>query len=166
MLQRSHILEGMKINVDNFDFVCVEGEKLYKSFVPIKCPYFSDFVYFNAEGLAHLKFKGRHNERLIQDQYMRFKLLHLAPHVLKLSRTLQGMSVRNGFESVRCNGVTKLVAVNRKYFEFIAIIDDLRARIIVKQINDGQLQFWSIIPYWGGGFGRERIFYYGNPDED
>lgn len=165
MLQRGHILEGMKINVENFDFVKSRGEELYKSFAPVKCPYFNALIYFNAYGLEHLKFKERRVERLPQDQYMRFKLLYLAPLILKRSGTVQGISRRQGFESVRCNNKSAFVAVNRVYYEFIAIVDEVRVRLIVKRINDGELYFWSIIPYWKGSEGVRQLGF-GEPEHD
>lgn len=165
MLKRSHILEGMKINVDNFDFVKSRGEELYKSFAPVKCPYFNEFVYFNAYGLEHLKFKERRVERLPQDQFMRFKLLYLAPLILKRSGTVQGISCRQGFETVRHNNKNTSVAVNRTYYEFVAIEDQIRVRIIIKRINDNDLYFWSIIPFWKGT-GEARQLGLGEPEKD
>lgn len=156
----------MSINLDNFDLIKAKGEELYKSFGPIKCPYFNDFVHFNAEGLEHLRYKFRNRDRLAQDQYMRFKLLHLAPQVLKLSRTLQGLSSRQGFERIRRNSTTKLEFVTKVYYEFVAIIDGIRVRIIVRQIKDGELHFWSIIPFWTELTDHSRVFGFGNPEED
>lgn len=155
----------MQINETSFDFVKLRGEELYKSFEPLRCPYFNELVYFNTQGLKHLKYKSDSIDRLTQDQYMRFKLLHLAPIILKLTRTLQGFSSRKGFERVRHSGKTQWIAVERRYFEFIAIIDSVRVRVIMKQIDGGQLFFWSLIPYWNGA-GENKIMDFGNPEED
>lgn len=165
MLQRVHILEGMKINLDNFDFVKSYSEELYKSFEPVRCPYFNELVYFTGQGLKHLKFKGERLERLLQDQYMRFKLLPMAPLVLKRSGTVQAVSSRQGFEFVRRNNKTESFVVQRMYYEFVAVVEDVRVRIIVKQIDGGQLFFWSIIPYWKME-GEIRAFHLGNPEND
>jgi len=155
----------MQIDGEKFDFIKVRGEELYKSFEPIKCPYFNELVHFNAQGLDHLNYKRTDRERHEQDRYMRFKLLHLAPVILKLTRTLQGFSSRNGFERVRRNGLNKSIAVERRYYEFIAIIDLVRVRIIVKQIDNGPLMFWSIIPFWNR-VGENRRMNFGDPEED
>lgn len=155
----------MTINRDNFDFIKAQGEELYKSFGPVKCPYFNDVVHFNAQGLKHLKFKGDGFERKPEDQYMRFKLLYIAPFVLKRSGTVQAISCRSGFEDIRKNNKTMSLAVLRMYYEFVAVIDDVRVRVIVKQVNNGQLFFWSIIPYWKMSYER-RQFNFGNPEDD
>lgn len=155
----------MTINQESFDFIKSRGEELYKSFKPVKCPYFNDLVYFNWQGLRHLKFKGDRSERLPQDQRMRFKLLYLAPTLLKLTRTVQGVCVRKGFERVRRNSKTQIIAVERKYYEFIAVLDGVRIRVIVKQVDTGDLLFWSIIPYWSFD-GADRVIAFGNSEED
>lgn len=165
MLQVMHNWRIMRISLENFDFIRQCGEELYKSFQSVKCPYFKESVHFTAEGLAHLKYKYRDRDRQDEDQYMRFKLLHLAPLVLKLSRTVQGMVVRKGFERCRRNGKTLLIPAGIIYYEFIAILDHVRVRVIVKQINEGQLQFWSIIPYWSGK-AVEKVIHFGNPEVD
>lgn len=156
----------MSINHKNFEYIKARGEELYKSLQSIHCPYFNELVHFNADGLEHLKFKRREVERILQDQYMRFKLLHLAPQVLKLSRTVQGRSHRKCFERVRQNNRTFQIFCDIFYFEFIAIIDDVRVRIIVRQLQGGQLNFWSIIPYWEQASEHKRLFGFGNPEED
>ncbi len=149
----------------NFEFIKTRAEELYKSFAPVRCPYFNALVHFNAQGLKHLKFKGDAVERVAQDQYMRYKLLHLAPLILKRSGTIQAISCRQGFEYVRRNNKTELIAVQRIYHEFIAVIDDVRVRVIVKQVNSGELCFWSIIPYWKSD-GKNRLLGFGNPEAD
>ena len=77
------------MNLDDFEEVKLLGEKYYKSLNDIYSPYFKESVKFNTQALEHLKFKKRGKARLEQDQYMRFKLLHLAPVIIELSRTLQ-----------------------------------------------------------------------------
>lgn len=155
----------MTISLENFEYIKARGEELYKSFEPVKCPYFNELVYFNLQGLQHLKLRKSGVERIAQDQHMRFKLLHLAPLILKITRTLQGHSVRKGFERLRSNNKTTWVVVERNYYEFIAIVDGIRVRVVVKKIDDGQLYFWSIIPYWTGD-AKKRFMHFGNPEED
>ena len=57
--------------------------------------------------------------------------------------------------------------MNVTYYEFIALIKRDRVKIIVKQIENGEFFFWSIIPYWGMHEGtRTRLFHEGIPEED
>ncbi len=123
-------------------------ESLYKNVGEVYCPYFKEKIRFNAKGLDHIKFKGWRKSRRIEDQYFRFKFLRLAPKVLQLSHTIQGLSSKQIFERQHINSrwETRLVFVY--YYEFVAILDDIRIRVIVKQIQGGEKFFWSIIPFW------------------
>ena len=38
--------------------------------------------------------------------------------------------------------------VHVNYFGFVAIMNDVRVKIVVKQIDDGKKFFWSIHPNW------------------
>lgn len=152
---------------EQFKEIKEKGELFYKSLHEIYCPYFKEKVSFGAQGLEHLKFKRREKARSEQDQYTRFKLLHLAPEVLKLSRTLQGILETKKFERIRVHNRTDTVLKLVKYHEFIAVLKRNRVRVIIKQIDDGHKFFWSIIPFWG--MNKEtmsRILHDGVPEED
>lgn len=157
----------MKHELENFEEIRKNGEELYKSFHEVHCPYFKENVSFNAQGFEHLKFKQRGKARLEQDQYMRFKLLYLAPVVLSLSSSVQGLWETKRFEYTKINSVWKNVLKQVTYYEFIAVIKRNRVKIIVKQVESGKKIFWSIIPFWG--MNKEtltRVLYEGNPEED
>lgn len=150
-----------------FKEVKEKGEELYKSLGEVYCPYFKEKVLFSSAGLEHLKFKRREKTRLEQDQYMRFKLIYLAPEIIKLSHTLQGVLKMNKFERVRLHNRTDTVLKHVTYYEFIALIKRDRVKVIVKQIENGEKFFWSIIPYWGMDENtKSRLFHDGIPEED
>ena len=157
----------MKIDVSDFEEVRTKGEELYKTISEVYCPYFKSSITFNAQGLEHLKFKKRNTARLDQDQYMRFKLLHLAPEVLQISSSVQGIWETKKFETIKQNSNWKNILVEVTYYEFIAVIKRNRVKIIIKQIGDGKKMFWSIIPFWGmNAETMTRILHEGNLDED
>jgi len=150
-----------------FKEVKEKGEGFYKSVGEVFCPFLKEKVSFGAQGLEHLKFKRREKTRLEKDQYMRFKLLHLAPEILKSSHTLQGILETKKLERIRTNSRTDIVLKPVTYYEFIAVLKRNRIRIIVKQIENGQKFFWSIVPFWG--MNEEtmvRILHDGIPEED
>lgn len=140
------------IDIEKFNKVKEVAESFYKNIGEIFCPYFKENVIFNAKGFEHLKFKTKNHARSQKDQFMRFKLLHLAPKVISLSRTIQGISHTKNFEYVRSNARTETVLIDVSYYEFIAILDDeqnkKRIRVVIKQIQNSQKYFWSIIPFW------------------
>lgn len=133
-----------------FEYVKEKAESLYESIGSVHCPYFDEEVFFNAKGIRHLKFKTERKMRQKEDQYARLKLLHLAPQVLKLSRTVQGIWYTKGFEPKDIHNREDNVLQNICFYEFIAVLDELRIKVIVKQIEKGEKYFWSIIPFWKG----------------
>jgi len=122
--------------------------KFYSMIKNVKCPYFSDNVSFDARGMAHLKFKTWNKTRLVKDQYMRFKLLKFAPEVIRKSHTLQEYCERKNLERIKINNRWEKRAMNVYYYGFVAIVDEIRIKIIVKEIKGGEKYFWSIIPCW------------------
>ncbi len=157
----------LKFSNEEFEKIKINGESFYKSITEVYCPYFKEKIAFNAQGLEHLKYKYRGKSRLEQDQYMRFKLINLAPEVIKISSSLQGIWETKKFEHIKVHSRLDKILKNVTYYEFIAIIKRNRVKIIIKQIEDGKRIFWSIIPFWG--MNREtmtRIFHDGNPEED
>jgi hypothetical protein len=142
-----------------------QAENDYKKIKLVKCPYLKKEISFNTKGLEHIKFKGRNKARNIRDQYIRLKCLPLAKKILERSHTLQGFQERNEMVRVKKNKwiyEMKLVC----YYEFVAIIGDIRVRIIVKKEDGGDLYFWSIIPFWKMDINGNRLIHSGNPKED
>ncbi len=157
----------MSLDLENFEEIKTSGESFYKSIEDVYCPYFKEKISFNSQGLEHLKFKQRDVARLKQDQYMRFKLINLAPEIIKISSSIQGIWETKKFEHVKTKSKWKYVLKNVTYYEFIAVINRNRARIIIKQIEDGKKIFWSIIPFWKMNEDTmTRILHEGNPEED
>ncbi|MEI6304623.1 MAG: hypothetical protein WCP09_01215 [Candidatus Taylorbacteria bacterium] len=134
---------------EEFDVAKTTGEALYKTFVSVYCPYFKERVSFNSKGLEHLRLKSRNKARLPADQFMRFKLIKLAPLILVSSGTLQGIWQTNKFEPKRMHSRTENVLSLVNYYEFTAVIKRDRVKIIVKQVDNGEMYFWSLIPFWG-----------------
>lgn len=157
----------MSLDLENFEEIKTSGESFYKSIEDVYCPYFKEKISFNSQGLEHLKFKQRDVARLKQDQYMRFKLINLAPEIIKISSSIQGIWETKKFEHVKTKSKWKYVLKNVTYYEFIVVINRNRARIIIKQIEDGKKIFWSIIPFWKMNEDTmTRILHEGNPEED
>lgn len=157
----------MVLDIENFEEVRIKSENFYKTLTQIYCPYFREKIFFNSQGLEHLKFKQPRKARSQQDQYMRLKLLHLVPVVIKASSTLQGISETKRFEKVRIHSRTDIILKMVTYYEFVAVIEKIRVKIIVKQIDNGNRFFWSIIPYWKIDKNtNKRKLHSGYPEED
>ena len=82
------------------------------------------------------------------DQYKRFRLLKFAPKIVEISHTLQEFFTEKRFEKQNINSRWENRMIQVTYYGFVAIIDDTRVKIIIKQIEGGNKFFWSIIPFW------------------
>ena len=144
-----------------------DAETLYKTIGEIRCPYFQSAVVFNAKGIEHIKFNKVRQARSHRDQYIRFRLLRLAPDIIAASHTLQGVSVRKNFEREKTNSRWETVMRTVTYYEFVAVVKDVRVRVIAKQVESGPLYFWSIIPFWKmDKVTGKRLLHSGKPEFD
>ena len=151
----------------DFEKVRTDAETFYTSIGEIRCPYFGEKISFNVEGLKHLKFKSDKVARSHSEQYARLKLLSLAPQILSLSRTVQGIWHTKHFERIRIHSRTDIILKPVSFYEFIAVLENTRAKVIVKQIDGGQKFFWSIIPYWKiDSINSRRVLHSGDPEHD
>ena len=133
---------------NDFEEVKNTAEKLYSSLSSVRCPYFGEQIVFNAKGIRHLKFKSDGQARSRPDQDTRLKLVNLAPAVLKLSRTVQGIWHTKRFEMQKTHSRWEKIMKEVSFYEFIAVLDNVRLKVIVKEVAGGEKHFWSVIPYW------------------
>ncbi|MBI2068639.1 MAG: hypothetical protein HYT67_00825 [Candidatus Yanofskybacteria bacterium] len=157
----------MEIEDKKFEATKIKAEDFYKQIDKIKCPYFNEDVSFNSKGIEHIKFLRKNHARPRNDQYIRLRLINLAPEIIKLSRTIQGISHTRNLETWRSNNKTEIVMKPVVYYEFVAILNDIRVRVIVKQVDGGPKYFWSIIPFWKvNKSNNQRRMFNGNPEID
>lgn len=154
---------------DKEDFQKVKNgaEEFYKTIGEIHCPFFKEKIAFNIKGLKHLKFKSDRQARPKKDQYSRLKLIQLAPEVLKQSYTLQGIWQIQRFEVQKTNSRWEHIMKDVIYYEFIAVTNNVRIKVIIKEILGGEKHFWSVIPFWGiDKATSKRILHSGNLEND
>ena len=154
---------------DEKDFLSVKetADKFYAEINEVYCPYFKEKIAFNAKGLKHLKFKSDQVARMREDQYARLKLLPTAVEVLKKSHTVQGVWSTKKFEDQKTNSRWEHVFKDVTFYEFIAVIQNVRVKVIIKEILGGEKHFWSVIPYWDiDKINSKRILHSGNPEND
>ncbi len=131
-----------------FEKVKKEAEDFYKNLDSFYCPYLKTQVKFNSKGLNHIKMKAWNKTRSVSDQYMRLKFLKLAPAVLSVTGTLQEFHETNCMERLKFIGKWQFKMVPVKYYGFVAIINKIKIKIIVKETSGSSPYFWSIIPFW------------------
>ena len=151
---------------EEFDRVRGEAEAQYRNWSQIRCPFFQEAVHFNMAGFRHLLFKSWNRGRDRSDQFMRLKHLARAPEILRLSRTVQGVQQTQEWERRHRHGRWESTLVAVTYFEFVAVLDGRRFKVIVKQLAEGRRVFWSLIPFWRQAGQGNRLLHDGNPAED
>jgi hypothetical protein len=156
------------LNFSDYEFTRVlrQAQEFYHGLVRVRCPYFQADVQFNAQGFEHLRRKSWNRGRERRDQFMRLKHLDRAGQILQLSRTVQGIQETNEWERQHKHGRWEKRLVPVTYYEFVAVLDRLRFKVIVKQLPDGARIFWSLIPFWRQSELGKRVLHEGSPATD
>ncbi len=151
---------------EEFDATLQNALELYPAIGSVRCPHFGASVKFSPEGLQHLRRKAWNRGRSRRDQFMRFKHLKMAPLILRLSNTVQG--IHHGHERIRRHrhGHWEELISPATFYEFIAVIETRRFKVIVKRAEGNDLMFWSLIPFWRQTEQGTRVLHDGNPAED
>jgi len=70
-------------------------------------------------------------------------------------------------QDVFCPYFKEKVAFEVKFYEFIAVLDNVRVKVVIKEVSGGQKHFWSVIPFWGiDKITSKRILHSGDPEND
>jgi len=154
-------------DLEDYLKVKTDAETFYYTIGKVYCPFLAEEVAFNVKGLKHLKFKSDQQARTQADQYTRLKLIRFAPEVLKKSHTVQGIWKTKKFEEQKTNSRWEYVVKNVVFYEFVAVIENVRVKVIVKEAEGGRKHFWSVIPFWGiDKITSKRILHSGDPEHD
>ena len=156
----------MADDLERFRYAKERAHDIYTAQSNIRCPYFQTQVVLNSDGFHHLQFSAR-RERNKREQMLKFRLLPLALQVIRSSGTVQEYrrllgpfgtpSARDG--SVRMKEV--------EYWGFVAIVGEKRIKIrtVLRRVGDGNIMFWSVMPYSKIKNGFQRMHTEGIEDE-
>jgi len=159
-------MQQLEFTDAEFHEVRQRAATFYSALDRIRCPYLQNNVHFNTDGFRHLLFKSWNRGRDRRDQFMRLKFLSRAPEILRVTRTVQGIQTTNEWERRRRHGHWEKLLVPVTYYEFIAVIEKRRFKVIVKQLPAGQHIFWSLIPFWRQDEQGRRLLHNGSPATD
>lgn len=136
-------------DVSNYQKIREDAVNFYGMIGKIRCPALrNDVVHFNSVGFNHLLYKKANCERSKIDQITKFKLLAKAKLIIEISTTYQEYD-ESLKEIVKMKHKQKVKEISAVYYwGFIAIINGYRAKVIVRQIGNGQKHFYSVIPAW------------------
>ena len=133
----------------DYEIARKEALALYSSFHRVNCPALgNEPIYFTSEGFNHLIYKEPTKPRHERVQMMRFDMLKKAKFILENSTTFQ--EYEEGFESIVVNRHGKRIRENAvvRLWGFIAIVQRFRVKVVIRQIGNGNKQFYSVIPAW------------------
>jgi len=110
-------------------------------------------VHLTSDGFMHLIYADRRlkKKRDWKNQLKRFNLLPLIKIIIRDMPLYQEYS--EGLESVVIKDKKKRVKTSKivRYWGIVAIVSlkrKIRLKIILRQVGNGNIHFWSIIPYW------------------
>ena len=157
---------ALEFTDEEFKVVLQRAQELYQTIGRIRCPYFHDFVTFNAQGLEHLRRKAWNRGRSRADQFMRLRHISAGPEILRLSGTLQGIWRGHYRVRRRKHGRWEENFVPATFYEFVGVLKERRFKVIVKETEGQERIFWSLIPFWRQNEQGSRILHDGNPAMD
>lgn len=106
-------------------------------------------VRFNSDGFLHLVYKNKKHKRDWKNQVKRFHLLKYVKPILEKMGYYQEYQERVEEVMIKDHGMPKRVTKVLKYWAFVAIVDNkIRIKVILRKVGDGEIIFWSVIPYW------------------
>ena len=136
--------------MENFEELKKRVKAYYDSIGEIHCPYFQGTVKLTSDGFSHLVAKGtqKKKERSQAEQSMRLRLVKWAVRILRVTTTVQEFEINHAFiESLHHNRVEHILKPV-KYWGFIAIVEGMKIKVIVRQSGESDRVFWSVMPNW------------------
>jgi hypothetical protein len=124
-------------------------EEFYKSVGKVYCPYFQKNVIFTSEGFHHLQFSGG-IQRKPQEISLKLRLLKFAPKIIKNSGTIQEhrKTMYTIGKEKKSDGSREMKVV--EFWGLVAICgenrNELRVKVILRKVGDGEIHFWSVMP--------------------
>jgi len=127
---------------------CLEKAKIiYSKNNEIYCPYFKQKITLNSDGFNHLQNKPNRMPRNINAQIRKLTLLRRAIELIPNIGTLQEYRIRlEKIDKLGVDGFCKMK--NVRYWGFHHVYGDEKKNkiiVILKQIGDGKIIFWSVM---------------------
>ena len=136
-----------------------KAKQIFSSRPTIYNPYFKRDVVLNSDGFHHLQFSAR-RERNKREQLFKFNLLPLALDIIKKSGTIQEyrkILTPIGKKSAQDGSISMK---NVEYWGMIAIVGEknIKVKAILRRVGDGNITFWSVMPYSKIKNGNQKLF--------
>ncbi|MFA6554362.1 MAG: hypothetical protein WCS89_02525 [Candidatus Paceibacterota bacterium] len=155
----------MEPEINYFNMRKEKAREIYSAQNEIYNPYFKTKIILNSDGFHHLQFSAR-VERNKKEQLLKFSLLPLGLDVIRKSGTIQEyrkLLTPIGKPSPLNNSIPMKEV---EYWGFAAITgkSNIKIRVIVRRVGDGNIIFWSVMPNSKIKHGYQKIFDVGIED--
>jgi len=149
----------MDIDSEQFEQRRAKAKQFYDSKRTIFNPYLNCEVVLNSDGFHHLRFSGR-TERTKKEQLLKLRLLPLALETIRRAGTLQ--EYRRLLRPVGPASARRETPMKHiEYWGFVAILErherQVKVRTVLRRIGDGNITFWSVMPYTKFRKGEQRL---------
>ncbi|HVX51896.1 MAG TPA: hypothetical protein VHB48_17165 [Chitinophagaceae bacterium] len=156
----------MDIDAQKFAEQKEKAHAVYTKQRAIYNPYFRTQIILNSDGFHHLQFSSR-KERNKREQLLKLTLLPLAFEIIKNAGTIQ--EYRTLLTPIgKASGKSKAISMKQvEYWGLIGIVGTkrIKVRAILRRIGDGNITFWSVMPYSKIKNGQQKLFSEGIEDE-
>ncbi|MCX6757166.1 MAG: hypothetical protein NTW35_03415 [Candidatus Nomurabacteria bacterium] len=136
----------METDINIFNKKKEDAINIFSAQKEIYNPYFGQKIILNSDGFHHLQFSSR-KERTKSEQLLKFNLLPQALEIIRRSGTIQEyrnpVLVAIGKKSSKGEVAMK----NVEYWGMIAIIGKFKVRTVLRRVGNGNITFWSVMPY-------------------
>jgi len=154
----------MGIDQNYFNEKKEKARQIFNAQKSVRNPYFKTEVMLTSEGFHHLQFSSL-KERNKHEQLMRFGLLPLGLEIIKKSGTIQEYRrLLTPIGKPSLNGSIPMKEV--QYWGMVAIVGEkqIKVRAVLRKVGEGNITFWSVMPYIKISNGQQKLFTEGIED--
>lgn len=132
--------------IDKFQKLLEERRGDYSTWVPIYCPALREYIFFNAMGFRHLRFKVDGTPRNPKEQMYKLGLLPLVRPTVHSATTVEHYERRLApFGSKNKDGQKILKEI--EYWAVVSTVgkQKIKIKVILRKIGTGKIHFWSVM---------------------
>jgi len=134
--------------LENYSEIREEAQKLYATFFKVFCPALGQYIHFTSNGFNHLIYQSAKKERDKKAQILRFDMLKRAKFVLETSTTFQEFEENIEYRRVNRHGKYTSINLVVRSWGFVAVVEKFRIKVVVTQVGNSKIEFFSVIPAW------------------
>ena len=156
-------------NLENYSKILENTRSFYEKIGRVRCPALNnEYVHFNSEGFTHLLYKNK-TPRTRNEILTKLKLVTRARDIVAKTTTYQEYDEALEMLTLKKMKRKSTESCIVKYWGIVAIHKERRLKVVIRQIGNGQKNFYSVIPCWSTSQYRDIKMvsnFKGNPHDD